>query len=106
MPPGSRSIDHRGDPGEVGRHSGGLRDMLDRRAPFIEALVLLAPIVAGFLVLDFLAAYFRDYSLAVPDAPGPDEILVAIGAATTGRAFPRIGNRYMDMEEMAAEKKV
>ncbi len=72
MPPGSRSIDHRGGPGEVGKPEvgkpdvgkpdGGLREMLDRRAPFIEALVLLAPIVAGFLVLDFLAAYFRDYS--------------------------------------------
>ena len=50
-------------------------------------------------------SHYLTLEFAVPDAPGPDEILVAIGGAATGRAFPRIGNRYMDMEEMAAEKK-
>ena len=50
-------------------------------------------------------SHYLTLEFAVPDAPGPDEILVAIGAATTGRAFPRIGDRYMDKEEMAAEKK-
>jgi hypothetical protein len=50
-------------------------------------------------------SHYMTLEFAVPDAPGPDEILVAIGAATTGRAFPRIGNRYMDTEEMAAENK-
>ena len=51
-------------------------------------------------------SHYLTLEFAVADAPGPDEILVAIGGATTGRAFPRIGNRYMDMEEMVAEKKV
>jgi Amino acid synthesis len=50
-------------------------------------------------------SHYLTLEFAVPDAPGADEILVAIGGAATGRAFPRIGNRYMDMEEMAAEKK-
>ena len=50
-------------------------------------------------------SHYLTLEFAVPDAPGPDEILVAIGAATTGRAFPRIGNRYIDKDEMAVEKK-
>jgi Amino acid synthesis len=50
-------------------------------------------------------SHYLTLEFSVPDAPAPDEILVAIGGATTGRAFPRIGNRYMDMEEIAAEKK-
>jgi hypothetical protein len=50
-------------------------------------------------------SHYLTLEFAVPDAPGPDEILVAIGGATTGRAFPRIGNRYMDMEELSAERK-
>lgn len=61
MPPQSRSIDHRGSPEGLGSAHGGLRATLDRRASWIEAFVVLATIVAGFMVLDFLAAYFRDY---------------------------------------------
>jgi len=29
--------------------------------------------------------------------------VVAIGVSTGGRLHPRIGNRYIDMEELAAE---
>jgi hypothetical protein len=50
-----------------------------------------------------LRSHFLTLEFTVSDAPGPDEILVAIGAATRGRAFPRIGNRYLDKEELAAE---
>lgn len=50
-------------------------------------------------------SHYLTLEFAVPDAPGPDEILVAIGGSTTGRAHPRVGNRYIDLEEMAAEKK-
>ena len=50
-------------------------------------------------------SHYLTLEFAVPDAPCPDEILVAIGGATTGRAHPRVGNRYIDLEEMAAEKK-
>ncbi len=41
--------------------SGRLVAALERRAPWIEALIVLATIAAGFMVLGFLAAYFRDY---------------------------------------------
>ena len=48
-------------------------------------------------------SHYLTLAFSVPDAPGPDEILLAIGGATGGRAHPRIGNRYLDMEEMAKE---
>ena len=38
--------------------------------------------------------------MTITDAPGPDEIVVAIGASGGGRPHHRIGNRYSDMEEM------
>jgi len=50
-----------------------------------------------------LRSHYLTLNFAVPDAPGPDELVVAIGASTGGRLHPRIGNRYIDMEEMAAE---
>lgn len=45
-------------------------------------------------------SHYITMEFSIPDAPDTDEIVVAIGAATGGRAFPRIGNRYSDMEEM------
>lgn len=39
------------------------------------------------------------------DAPAPDEIVVALGAATGGRPHARIGDRYQDMEEMKERAK-
>lgn len=50
-----------------------------------------------------LRSHYLTVNLVVPDAPAPDELVVALGAATGGRLFPRIGNRYIDMEELAAE---
>ncbi|HEX5517460.1 MAG TPA: amino acid synthesis family protein [Pseudolabrys sp.] len=50
-----------------------------------------------------LRSHYLTLEFAIADAPGPDEIVVAIGGATAGRAHPRIGNRYLDMEEMARE---
>jgi hypothetical protein len=52
-----------------------------------------------------LRSHYLTLEFAIPDAPGPDEIVVTIGGATSGRAHPRIGNRYLDMEEMAKEQK-
>jgi hypothetical protein len=49
-------------------------------------------------------SHYLTAEFAIADAPGPDEIVVALGGATTGRAHPRIGNRYLDMEEMAKER--
>jgi hypothetical protein len=50
-----------------------------------------------------LRSHYLTLEFSIADAPGPDEIVVAIGGATAGRAHPRIGNRYLDMEEMAKE---
>ncbi len=50
-----------------------------------------------------LRSHYLTLNFNVPDAPGPDELLVAIGVSTGGRLHPRIGNRYIDMEELAAE---
>jgi amino acid synthesis protein len=49
-------------------------------------------------------SHYLTIELTINDAPGPDEIVVALGAATGGRLHPRIGDRYQDMQEMAAEK--
>ncbi|RED44815.1 amino acid synthesis family protein [Aestuariispira insulae] len=49
-------------------------------------------------------SHYLTHEFTVGDAPGPDEILVAIGAATAGRPHARTGNRYQDMEEMKAER--
>ncbi|MDP7550489.1 MAG: amino acid synthesis family protein [Acidimicrobiales bacterium] len=45
-------------------------------------------------------SHYLTLEMTVADAPGPDEIVVAIGASVGGRPHHRIGNRYSDMEEM------
>jgi hypothetical protein len=52
-----------------------------------------------------LRSHYLTVEFTIGDAPGPDEIVVALGAATGGRAHARIGNRYIDMKEMAEEGK-
>jgi hypothetical protein len=51
-----------------------------------------------------LRSHYLTHEFTIADAPAADEIVVALGASTGGRLHPRIGNRYIDMEEMAAEK--
>jgi hypothetical protein len=50
-----------------------------------------------------MRSHYLTHTFTVSDAPAPDELVVAIGASTGGRLHPRIGDRYLDMEEMAAE---
>jgi hypothetical protein len=50
-----------------------------------------------------MRSHYLTLNFAIQDAPGPDEIVVAIGASTGGRLHPRIGNRYIDMQELEAE---
>src|SRR5258705_8020025 len=45
----------------TGRDDGRLRSVLERRAEWVEALIILATVAAAFMVLDFLARYFQDY---------------------------------------------
>lgn len=49
-------------------------------------------------------SHFLTATFQITDAPGPDEVLIAIGAADGGRAHPRIGDRFADMAEMEGEK--
>lgn len=48
-------------------------------------------------------AHFVTLEFSIPDAPHNDEILIAIGTATGGRAHPRIGDRHLDALELQAE---
>jgi hypothetical protein len=50
-------------------------------------------------------AHFLTLEFNIPDAPAPDEIVVAIAAATGGRPHHRIGDRYQDMKEMGVDHK-
>ncbi len=50
-----------------------------------------------------LRSHYLTFEFSIADAPAADELVIAIGGATGGRAHPRIGNRYLDMEEMAKE---
>jgi len=45
-------------------------------------------------------SHYITLEFSISDAPGPDEIIVALGASSGGRAHPRIGNRYQDLEDM------
>lgn len=47
-----------------------------------------------------MRSHYLTIDLRISDAPFPDEIIVAFGVSTGGRAHPRIGDRYQDMAEM------
>jgi hypothetical protein len=49
-------------------------------------------------------SHYLTHEFHIPDAPGADEIVIALGAASSGRPHHRIGNRYMDMEEMQVDQ--
>ncbi|MGV6874120.1 amino acid synthesis family protein [Pseudochelatococcus sp. B33] len=49
-------------------------------------------------------SHFLTATLSIADAPGPDEIVVAIGASTGGRPHARIGDRYEDMKAMGVDQ--
>ena len=51
-----------------------------------------------------LRPYYLTQEFTIHDAPIDNEIVIAIGAATSGRAHARTGDRYQDMEEMKNEK--
>jgi len=45
-------------------------------------------------------SHYLTIQLSVADAPGPDEIVVALGASLGGRPHHRIGDRYQDLKEL------
>ncbi|RUX50750.1 amino acid synthesis family protein, partial [Mesorhizobium sp. M7A.F.Ca.US.014.04.1.1] len=48
-------------------------------------------------------SHFITANFQIADAPGADEVLVAIGAANGGRVHARIADRFQDIAEMDAE---
>ena len=51
-----------------------------------------------------MRSHYITLEFHIPDAPGPDEIVVALGVALNGRPHHRIGNRYEDMKEMGKDQ--
>ena len=47
-----------------------------------------------------LRQFYLTHEFTIHDAPGPAELVIAIGASTTPQAHHRIGNRYEDEKEM------
>ncbi|VCU69820.1 hypothetical protein PIGHUM_01885 [Pigmentiphaga humi] len=47
-----------------------------------------------------MRSHYLTVQTTIADAPGPDEIVVALGASVGGRPHARIGDRYQDMREM------
>lgn len=45
-------------------------------------------------------SHYQTIHLNIPDAPGPDEIVMALGASIGGQPHHRIGDRYQDLKEM------
>lgn len=45
-------------------------------------------------------SHYLTVHFAIPDAPRADEIVVALGAATSGRPHHRIGDRYQDLKDL------
>ena len=52
-----------------------------------------------------LRPYYLTHEFTIHDAPFDDEIVIAIGGASSGRAHARTGDRYQDMKEMGIEPK-
>lgn len=51
-----------------------------------------------------LRSHYVTLEMKIEDAPAANEIVVVLGASDGGRVHPRIGNRYIDLEEIAKEK--
>lgn len=45
-------------------------------------------------------SHYLTIQTSVPDAPGADEIVIALGASVGGRPHHRIGDRYQDLQEL------
>lgn len=48
-------------------------------------------------------SHYQTIHLNVPDAPADDEVIMALGASVGGHPHHRIGNRYVDLEEMGRD---
>ena len=48
-------------------------------------------------------SHYLTVQFSIPDAPGHDELVVALGAATGGRPHHRIGDRYSDLKAIGRD---
>ena len=48
-------------------------------------------------------SHYLTIQFSIPDAPGHDELVIALGASLGGRPHHRIGDRYQDLKEMGGE---
>lgn len=48
-------------------------------------------------------SHYLTVQFSIPDAPGHDELVVALGAATSGRPHHRIGDRYSDLRDIGRD---
>ena len=49
-------------------------------------------------------SHYLTITMSIPDAPAPDEIIVALGASDGGRPHHRIGDRYQDLKDMGLDE--
>lgn len=47
-----------------------------------------------------MRSHYLTIQFAIPDAPAPDEVVVALGASVGGRPHHRIGDRYQDLKDL------
>jgi hypothetical protein len=45
-------------------------------------------------------SHYLTVHFAIADAPRDDELVIALGAATSGRPHHRIGDRYQDLKDL------
>ncbi|MEP0944038.1 MAG: amino acid synthesis family protein [Rhizobiaceae bacterium] len=45
-------------------------------------------------------SHYLTIQFAIPDAPRADELVITLGAATSGRPHHRIGDRYQDLKDL------
>ena len=48
-------------------------------------------------------SHYLTVQFSVPDAPGHDKLVIALGASLGGRPHHRIGDRYQDLKELGGE---
>ena len=48
-------------------------------------------------------SHYLTVQLAIPDAPRANEVVIALGAALSGRPHHRIGDRYQDLTDLGHE---
>jgi hypothetical protein len=52
-----------------------------------------------------MRSHYLTLQFAINDAPGPDEIVVALAASIGGRPHHRIGDRYQDLKDLGTNER-